>query len=160
MSTPKLFYDDTRHPAAAAFIVRHRSCAEAFGHGLASLTSLVTCVFSGVAWYFAVGASDYPLGLCVLTGVLWLLVTFAGEYAVANSKANTTYAYLVTLYSLWVSIIWTASMCYTIIPSGVEYVEENWYLLQTKVVIPFTTQLDQKVQFTVRGWGGRGWGCW
>ena len=142
-------YDAGRHPAAAAFIVRHRSCADAFAHSLASLSSLVTCIFAGVAWYFAIGASVYPLALCIIMGAVWVLVTFAGEYAVSHSLAWSTYSYLVLLYGLWVAVLWTSAMCLVTVSSGKQFIEDNWYLLQNKVVIPFTTQLDQKVQYGV-----------
>lgn len=149
--TTKWLYDVARHPASASWTVRHRGCAESFAHTLAWVSSLITCVFSLVAWFFAVGATDYSLALGVVTGVLWLVVFFVGEWAMYQNKPMMSYAYAVSLYGLWAATIWCAAMCKTDILSGIEYYEENWYLVQTQVLLPFTTLLDQKLQFAVRG---------
>lgn len=159
MSAPWL-YDSQRHPEGAAFMVRHRSCAEAFAHGIAWFTSLVLFVFSGVVIFLDLDASPYPLAQCVLSGVLFVLVVGPGDWALANSKAFLSYAYMASLYGLWVALIWTSVMCRATTPAGLEYIEENWYLLQAQVVIPFTTQLDQKANYQARPRASRARLCW
>lgn len=146
---PPWIYDTKRHPEAAVFIVRHRSCAESFTHGLAWVSSLSTALFAGVAVYFGLNASVYTDALAGLCGALFVAVSLAGEWALANNKAFLSYLYMATLYGLVIAIIWAAAMCKSDIDQGVQFIDEAWYVLQTKTALPFTTQLDQKVQFTV-----------
>lgn len=150
MGAPWL-YDATRHPESAAFVVRHRSCAEAFAHGIAWVTSLTLAIFSGIVIFLNLNASPFPIAQCAIASALFVLVAAMGDWALANSKAYLSYAYMALMYGLWIALIWTSVMCRATIPAGLEYIEENWYLLQAEVVIPFTTQLDQKANYAVRG---------
>jgi len=51
---------------------------------------------------------------------------------------------------LAIALMWAGLAAYSHIDRGKELIQDNWFILQTKVLIPFTTQLDSKINFGQR----------
>lgn len=73
-------------------------------------------------------------------------VGLIGEWALLTSRALESYVYLVCFYGTWVAVLWSSAMCGIDSVRGSEYIDANWFLIQNKI-IPFTTQLELKINF-------------
>jgi len=136
---------DLDHPVFP--IVAHRLCIDHFLHHAAWVFALLTAGWAAVGGFFAVGATPYFYG----TAGIALALVFAlwyGEWALTERLHVEGFAYLCALWWLMVALVWCASAGFVHIRESQEFTEENWYALQTAIIIPFTTQLDQKQQLS------------
>jgi hypothetical protein len=136
---------DMAHPVFP--IVAHRLCIDHFLHHAAWVFALLTAGWAAVGGFFAVGATPYFYGTASIALSL-VLVLWYGEWALTERLHREGFAYLCVLWWLLVALLWCASAGFVHIRASQEYTEENWYALQTAIIIPFTTMLDQKQQLS------------
>ena len=136
---------DPAHPVFP--IVSHRLCIDHFLHHCAWVFALFTAGWAAVGGFFAVGASNYFYGTAAIALTL-VLTLWYGEWALTERLHRESFAFLCALWWLLVALLWSASAGFVQIRASQEFTEENWYALQTAIIIPFTTQLDQKQQLS------------
>ena len=136
---------DQAHPVFP--IVSHRLCIDHFLHHCAWVFALFTAGWAAVGGFFAVGASNYFYGTAAIALTL-VLTLWYGEWALTERLHRESFAFLCALWWLLVALLWCASAGFVQIRASQEFTEENWYALQTAIIIPFTTQLDQKQQLS------------
>jgi len=124
-------------------VIKHRLCLDYFIHNVAWLFSLFSLLWSGIIVLLAANASPYLFYITLLNLIMipWL---WYGEWAMGDRLAGQTYLYLVGLWWYIIALLWVGSAAYVHIRQSQEFIEETWYQMSAELLIPFTTELDQK----------------
>ena len=120
------------------------------------LFALATFVYSLVCVFldFQLLVTPYHAAVAGISGGLLVWVRF-GEWAMSDQRqfygrVNETYIFMVGQWWLCIALVWAGLADYCQIQRGQATIEDNWFVLQTQVLIPFTTELDSKRDFRTR----------
>jgi hypothetical protein len=126
-------------------VINHRFCLDYFFHHIAWIFALIIAVWAVAAAFLAVGANDYLYYVSAVSafgvGVLWY-----GEWALSERLHSASFVFLCSVWWFMVALMWSATASLIHVPNAQQTVEDQWYVMQSQVIIPFTSQLDQKIQ--------------
>jgi len=126
-------------------VINHRFCLDYFFHHIAWIFALVIAIWAAAAAFLAVGANDYLYYVSAVAafgvGVLWY-----GEWALSERLHSASFVFLCIIWWFMVALMWSATASLIHVPNAQQTVEDQWYVMQSQVIIPFTSQLDQKIQ--------------
>ena len=132
------------------------SCVDSFVTGLGYGMCLATCIWAIVCFAldFYVAVTPYHLAVALLSLALLVWMKF-GEWAMGErrqfyGRTTEVYVFLVGQWWLLVALMWAGIADYCQIRRAQETIEDNWFVLQTQLLIPFTTELDCKRNVEVR----------
>ena len=111
-------YDSDRHPVNASQLVKHRKCADMFTHNIIWFLLFLSFAVEVVVSVLTLGAVPYYYASAAFSGAMWLCVLIVGEWPVRRGSPLLSYAYMVGLYWMWITRIWTVAMCYISIEAG------------------------------------------
>lgn len=152
MSSPTVslfdsWFVDSKH--AVLPVARERTCVDVFMNSASLAFSLATGAYGAYATVFDFGTAANPYHSAV-AGIAFALLVWSrvGEWCLSDvspqGRPIETYVFMVVQWWLAIAMMWAGIADYVQIRRATEYIEENWYILQTEVVIPFTTQIDSK----------------
>jgi hypothetical protein len=143
------YFMDDRH--AMQPVVVRRKCVDIFINMTALLMSLATGAFGAYATVFDFGTQATPYH-AVIAGLGFGLFVWSrmgewvlGDPSAPNGRPVESYSFMVLQWWLCVALMWAGIADYAQMRRAQEFIEENWYILQAQIVIPFTTQLDSKI---------------
>jgi hypothetical protein len=126
-------------------VINHRFCLDYFFHHVAWIFSLIIAIWAAAAAFLAVGAMDYLYYVAAIAafgvGVIWY-----GEWALSERLHSASFVFLCSTWWFMIGLLWSATAALVHIQSAQQTVEDQWYVMQSQIIIPFTSQLDQKLQ--------------
>ena len=120
------------------------------------LLCLATFIYSIACFFldFRVALTPYNAVVLGVSAALLAWMKF-GEWAMTDKRqfygrVTETYVFMVGQWWLSLALFWAGLAGYCQIRRAQGYLDDHWYLLQTQVLIPFTTQLDCKQNYELR----------
>ena len=120
------------------------------------LLCLTTFIYSIACFFldFQVALTPYNAVVLGVSAALLAWMKF-GEWAMTDKRqfygrVTETYVFMVGQWWLSLALFWAGLAGYCQIRRGQGFLDDHWYLLQTQVLIPFTTQLDCKQNYELR----------
>jgi hypothetical protein len=141
------WFVDSKHSVLP--VARERTCVDVFVNSASLALSLATGAYAVYATVFDFGTAATPYH-AIIAGLSFALLIWSrvGEWSLTDATPQgrpvETYVFMVVQWWLAIAVMWAGIADYVQIRRAQEYIEENWYILQAEVVIPFTTQIDSK----------------